>query len=165
MARPRTRIFKSVKAMAKAGEMDEDVEILMDPRQKTMWESYIGIKSETRGNAYRSALKAGYSNSYSVTITNRRFFKEKIRRLNMLSKAEKILDKTLSLKVKDENGKVQSDILRIQTDVAKHITKTLGKEEGYSERNEVTGKDGTDIAIASIVFNPPTMISQPSDGV
>jgi hypothetical protein len=30
----------------------------------------------------------------------------------------------------------------VQSDVAKHVTKTLGKNEGYSERLEHTGADG-----------------------
>src|ERR1035437_2102779 len=127
-------------------------ETLFDVRQKTCWDLYVDPKSETFGNAYRSAMKAGYSESYSATITTMSFFLEKVRRMNLLSKAEKALDKTLNYGTDykiDGVEKVDKELLRIQTDVAKHITKTLGKDEGYAERSEVTGKNGS-----AIVFMP-----------
>lgn len=117
----------------------------LDPRQKLCWDSYINPKSETFGNAYQSCLKAGYEESYATQITATEWFIDKVRRLNMLGKAEKVLDKTLTYATEDDNGKVKTDLLRIQTDVAKHITATLGKNEGYSTRNELTGKDGRDL--------------------
>jgi len=118
---------------------------VLDPRQKICWEYYINPKSETFGNGLRSAIKAGYEEGTASQITTFPWFVEKLRRLNMLSKAEKVLDKTLEYKTETEDGKVQVDLLRVQTDVAKHITKTLGKEEGYSERTELTGKNGNDL--------------------
>lgn len=74
----------------------------------------------------------------------------------MLSRAERVLKKALIMKTADpDTGKEQADLLRIQTDVAKHITKTLGKDEGYSERSEVTGKDGS-----PIVFMPTELLEK-----
>jgi hypothetical protein len=108
----------------------------LDPRQKLCWESYINPKSETFGNARQSALKAGYEDTYARTITDTEWFYDKIRRLNMLSKAEKVLDKTLDLPAVDEEGKVDVALLRVQTDVSKHITNTLGKHEGYTTKTE-----------------------------
>lgn len=70
----------------------------------------------------------------------------------MLDKAERVLDKTLQLEAVDQEGKVQVDLLRVQTDVAKHLTKTLGKEH-YSERTEVTGKDGEKLLPTPILSN------------
>jgi hypothetical protein len=133
-------------------------ETLFDVRQKTCWDLYVDPKSETFGNAYRSAMKAGYSESYSATITTMSFFLEKVRRMNLLSKAEKALDKTLNYGTDykiDGVEKVDKELLRIQTDVAKHITKTLGKDEGYAERSEVTGKNGS-----AIVFMPAELIEK-----
>lgn len=118
---------------------------VMDPRQKECWELYINPKSKTFGNAYQSAKKVGYTEGTASQITTEDWFIEKLRRLNMLGKAEKVLDKTLSYESEDKRGRVQTDLLRIQTDVAKHITKTLGKDEGYSERTEVVGRDGKDL--------------------
>lgn len=127
----------------------------LDPRQKLCWESYVNPKSETFGNAYQSALKAGYEETYCTQITVTEWFLEKVRRLNMLGKAEKVLDKTLEedfdyrevlidgnptgLKVRD------SALSKIQQDTAKFITERLGKNDGYSQRSELTGADGKDL--------------------
>jgi len=117
----------------------------LDPRQKLCWESYINPKSEYFGNAYQSAMKAGYEESYAAIITTTDWFLEKLRRLNMLGKAEKVLDEALTINAIDDEGKVDSAVLRIKTDVAKHVTSTLGKNEGYSTRNELTGAEGKDL--------------------
>jgi hypothetical protein len=108
----------------------------LDPRQKECWDLYINPKSKTFGNAKQSALKVGYEPDYADQITTSEWFIGKVRRLNMLNKAEKVLDKALTYKTENDEGKVVTDLLRIQTDVAKHITKTLGKDEGYSEKIE-----------------------------
>lgn len=118
---------------------------VMDPRQKLCWESYINPKSETFGNGMQSAIKAGYEPLYANQITTTDWFKEKLRRLNMLGKAEKVLDRTLDYEPMSEEGKIDVALVRVQTDVAKHITATLGKDEGYSTRTEQTGKDGKDL--------------------
>lgn len=128
---------------------------LLDPRQKLCLESYINPKSETFGNARQSAIKVGYELDYADQITSATWFKDKLRRLNMLGKAENVLDKTLTYEVMDEKGKIDTQLLKVQTDVAKHITKTLGKDEGYSERTEITGKDGQ-----SILIIPPELIDK-----
>lgn len=108
----------------------------LDPRQKLCWESYINPKSETFGNAYQSAMKAGYEEGYAAQITTVDWFLERLRRLNMLGKAEKVLDQTLDTPHINEEGKVDSSIMRVKADVAKHITNTLGKNEGYSTKTE-----------------------------
>lgn len=122
----------------------------LDIRHKLFWDHYLKPSSETFGNALASAVKVGYSETYAKNITNQRFFKDRMRRMNMLGRAEKVLKRTLVMNTVDpDTGKEQSDLLRIQVDVAKHITKTLGKDEGYSERTELTAKDGN-----PIVFMP-----------
>lgn len=140
-----------------AKDKNDTREYIMDIRQIRFWEEYLNPKGETYGNAYKSALKAGYSDGHAASITTQKFFKKKMRRLNMLAKAEKVLDKTLTMKTKGADGKEQADLLRIQVDAAKHITKTLGKDEGYSERSEITGKDGEEIRVSEIVFNAPVV--------
>jgi hypothetical protein len=114
---------------------------LLDPRQKLCWELYITPETDYFGNAYQSAVKAGYEEKTALRITTADWFVEKVRRLNLLGKAEKVLNKTLDYET-EADGKVQTDLLRVQTDVAKFIAKTQGKNEGYSERTELTGKDG-----------------------
>ena len=120
-----------------------------DPREQVMWDFYVENQLQ---NAYQSAIKAGYSESSALTITTRDWFierLEKLRRKDMLSKAEKVLDKTLSYITEDDEGKVRTDLLRIQMDASKHVTSTLGKDKGYSTRVETTGKDGGPIDVAS----------------
>lgn len=117
----------------------------LDPRQKLCWESYINPRSETFGNATQSAIKAGYEPDYADQITTIEWFKGKLRRLNMLSKGERVLEETLEYIALNEEGKVDVGIARIKLDAAKHVTSTLGKEEGYSNRSEITGKDGKDL--------------------
>ena len=111
-----------------------------DPREQVMWDFYVDSIRENRTNAYESAIKAGYEEATAKQITIRRWFIERLEdleRKDMLSKAEKKLAKTLTYDVEDkETGKVQTDLLRIQTDVAKHLTSTLGKNKGYSTRTE-----------------------------
>lgn len=121
----------------------------LDPRQNLCWENYVNPKSETFGNAKQSAISAGYEEDYADQITTSEWFKDKLRRLNMLGKAEKVLDKTLTYEPVDDKGILKVDLLRVQTDVAKHITSTLGKNEGYSSRVEQTGKDGGAIELGS----------------
>lgn len=155
----KSKLLAVVRGSKRAGAPSQEdldaVEYLMDPRQLACWQAYADPKSKTFCNAYRSALNAGYSEAMSRTMTGRTWFKDRLRRLKMLSKAEKVFDRTLDMNTVDNQGKEQADLLRIQTDVAKHISKTLGKDEGYSERSEVTGKNGN-----PIVFMPSELFEK-----
>lgn len=126
----------------------------LDPRQKLCWDYYINPKSETFGNAYQSAIKAGYEDSYSRTITSTEWFYDKVRRLQMLSKAEKVLQETLEMNTENhikigEKVVVKQDpaLVKIKQDTAKFLAERLGKNEGYSTRTEVTGADGEGLQI------------------
>ena len=125
-----------------------------DERQKICWDFYLESILKGKPNAYESAIKSGYEEDSARNITLTGWFKDreqKLKRKEMLTKAETKLEKTLdySPEETDENGivKIKVDLLRIQTDVAKHITSTLGKEEGYSSRIEQTGANGTPLQI------------------
>ena len=127
---------------------------MLDPRQKLCWDSYINPKSETFGNATQSAVKAGYEYDYADQITTVDWFKGKLRKLNMLDKAEKVLDEMLDLEVisvKQEEGeqvvRVDPSLVKIKQDTAKFVAERLGKEEGFSARTEHTGKDGESLTI------------------
>ena len=121
---------------------------LLDPRQKLCWDLYIDPKSETFGNAYQSALKSGYEEETASQITRSTWYTEKCRRLNMVQKAERNLDKALDTDYTDKiTGDIRSDVMKIVVDVSKTIVTTLGKDEGYSSRSELTGKNGNPIEI------------------
>ena len=118
---------------------------VLDPRQKMCWELYTTPKSETFGNATQSGIKAGYTEDYSDQITMTDWFKGKLWKLNAVMEGEDKLRELMELPIVDVEGKVDVGIARIQADLAKYVTSTLGKDEGYSSRSEVTGKDGKDL--------------------
>lgn len=125
-----------------------------DPREQVMWDIYTANLANGIENAYQAAVEAGYEESSAKNITLTGWFKErkdKLRRKDMLSKAEKVLEKTLTYSTEDTEGKIMTDLLRVQTDVAKHVTKTLGKDD-YSERKELTGANGTELQPILVKF-------------
>jgi hypothetical protein len=110
-----------------------------DPREQICWDFYVDSLRENRENAYESAIKAGYEESSAKNIRLREWFKERLEdleRKDMLSKAETKLAKTLTYEVETDKGEVKTDLLRIQVDVSKHLTETLGKNKGYSKKVE-----------------------------
>lgn len=127
--------------------------VTSDPREQLTWDIYVTKLLNGKENAYESAIEAGYSEDHSRNITMQGWFKErlaKLKRKDLLSLAEKKLFKTLEYEVEEEteNGtRVKTDLLRIQTDVAKHVTSTLGKDEGYSNRTEQTGANGAPLLV------------------
>jgi hypothetical protein len=131
----------------------------LDPRQKMCWSSYINPSSETFGNATQSAIKAGYTPDYADQITTVDWFKGKVRRLNMVSKAERNLDNTLDLVTLNKEGYEDPQLLKIKIDVSKTIVQTLGKDEGYSTKTE------TDLTSKGEKIEFPTAINiiKPND--
>lgn len=124
-----------------------------DPREQIMWDIYVKKLQGGIENAYASAVEAGYEDDTAKQITVRSWFlerKAKLRRKEMLSKAERNLDKILDLNYEKEDGDIKTDILKVVSDVSKNITSTLGKDDGYSSRSELTGKDGGAIKTESI---------------
>lgn len=134
---------------------EEEVFSLLNPQQKMCWDAYTNPKSVTFGNGKQSAIRAGFTEYYAATITSRAWFKNRMLRMNLLGKAEKVLDKTLDMDTTDENGKEKADLLRVQNDAAKFIAKTLGKDEGYNERTEITGAGGQ-----PIIFMPSELMEK-----
>jgi hypothetical protein len=133
-----------------------------DEREQKMWDIYVTKLAKGIDNAKASAIEAGYSESHADNITLQGWFKgrkEKLKRKDIFSKAEKVIDKTLSYdtdETDDETGKtkVNTSLLGIQSNVALTVAKSLGKEF-YSDRLEVTGKDGKDIASIKVEIIQP----------
>jgi hypothetical protein len=106
-----------------------------DTREDTCWELYVQSITNGSPNALKSALEAGYSEDHARNITLQGWFKDrkdKLVRIDMLSKAESILHGTLSMDIMDQDNKPIPVLLKIQTDIAKYIASTLGKKVGYS---------------------------------
>lgn len=119
-----------------------------DPREQVMWDIYVSKLAKGIENAYQSAIEAKYSEDHARNITLQGWFKErlaKLRRKEMLSKAERNLDKALDFDMLNDEGKVNTPVASLVLGVSTTVAKTLGKEEGYSERIEQTGKDGKDL--------------------
>jgi len=127
-----------------------------DDREQLCWDIYVANLAKGIDNAYQAAIEAKYSEDHSRNITMQGWFKErkaKLKRKDMLSKSEKVLDETLNMNTLDKEGLVDPQLLKIKVDVAKTIATTLGKEEGYSTRSELTGKDGKDFEVKTIIIN------------
>lgn len=123
----------------------------LDPRQLICWGHYVNPKSDTFSNALQSALKAGYTEQTANQITTELWFTERVRRMNLLGKGERVLEQTLDMDTFDEKiSKHDSSLLKIKQDSAKFVASTLGKDEGYSNRTEQTGKDGGAIEVQQI---------------
>lgn len=134
---------------------------VLDPRQKLCWDLYVNPNSETFGNGLQSAIKAGYSESHAATITTEDWFQERVRRINMLSKAEKVLDEMLEMPVevtewqgygeeKEQVVVTSPALVKVKQDTAKFIAERVGKEH-YSNRTEMTGKDGEQLVPTPIL--------------
>jgi len=129
-------------------------------RQDLFWEFYATTVLEGVPNITQSAIKAGFTEDFAERVGQQKWFKEKFKKVfrdDMLSKAEKNLKEILSLpylikKKKDgeEYYEVDTDILKLVLDTSKTIVKSLGKDEGYSERSEVTGKGGEPVVFMPI---------------
>lgn len=148
---------KMKKPRLKKGYYEEqDDSFLLSPQRKMCWDKYTNPNSTTFSNASASARAAGYSPTFARIVMQQDWFKQKKLKLNLLGKSEKVLDKVLSIvDTMDEKGQERADLLRVQVDAAKHVTKTLGKDEGWSERQEVTGAGGE-----PIVFLPAELIQK-----
>ena len=92
-----------------------------DIREQICWDFYIESINNGQPNAYESAIKAGYAKDTAKNITLTGWYKERLEdleRKEMLSKAEKKLAKTLTYEVEDSDGKIKTDLLRIQTSLS-----------------------------------------------
>lgn len=141
----------------------------LDPRQKLAWDYYIDPRSDTFSNAYQSAVKAGYSKSYSNHITTEQWWCERMRRLGLFTQSESVLEEMLNLPTDirkysySKNRSVDNDyegdeeeevgeyvitdpaLVRIKQDTAKFIAERLGKNEGYSTKTEVVNSGKIDL--------------------
>ncbi len=116
----------------------------LTPQQSLFAAYYLDPTSSTFSNALQSALKAGFSEEYANNITGQmpKWLSELLgKKKRLLMKAEKVLEDTL-----DGEDK------KLAQDSAKFIAKTVGKED-YSERTELTGKNGDKLQINLVQFD------------
>jgi hypothetical protein len=126
-----------------------------DDREQLCWDIYVANLAKGIDNAYQAAIEAKYSEDHSRNITMQGWFKERkdrLRRKDILSKAEQKLEKILNYEPVDVEGKLDVPLLRVQADVSKHVTSTLGKNDGYSTKieAELSNPDGS---LKTIIIN------------
>jgi len=117
-------------------------QFVLDPRQELFISYYLNPDSDTWSNAYQSALKAGYAEEYAKTITAQgtSWFSESISDHSLILKATKNLESALTggLDDPEKGGKP------LQMRATEFALKGLQKQK-WSDRQEVTGKDGKDL--------------------
>lgn len=119
-----------------------------DPRQELFLKAFLDPKSPTWGNFLQSGLKAGYSQEYSENISGQmpNWLSESLGKSKLVQKAEKNLELALEGALDDpEKGK--KDIQYKATEFA--LTRL--KKDVYSERTELTGKDGAGLQVITKV--------------
>jgi hypothetical protein len=123
----------------------------LNPQQTQFIAYYTNPNSETFGNALQSALRANYKQEYAESITSHmpNWLSENIGKTKLIIKAEKNLEMALDGLLDDpEKGKKE-----IQYKATEFTLKTQGKDKGYSERTEITGKDGEALSINVIKYD------------
>lgn len=99
---------------------------ILDPRQALFLELYAR-PGETFGNAYQSALKAGYSEEYAKNLkTRQNWLSENVNEITkdkLVKKAKRVLNKSLD-----------SEDERLAQDTAKFVAKT---DIEFSEKSQI----------------------------
>ena len=123
----------------------------LTPQQILFLKGYTDPKSSTFGNALQSALKAGYSQEYSESITAQMpdWLSENLGKSKIVQKAERNLDMALDGLLDDpEKGKKE-----IQWKASEFALERLKKQE-YSTKTETDiTSGGKPIPILNAVFN------------
>lgn len=112
-------------------------------QQQAFLKAFLDPKSATWGNYLQSGLKAGYSQEYSESISYQMpdWLSDNLGKTKLVQKAEKNLEMALDGLLDDpDKGKKE-----LQYKATEFTLKTQGKERGYTERTELTGKDGKDL--------------------
>lgn len=115
-----------------------------NPQQELFLKCLLDPKGTTFGNFLQAALKAGYSQEYSESISYQMpdWLSDALGKSRMVQKAEKNLDLALDGLLDDpERGK--KEIQWKATD----FTLSRLKKDVYSERTELTGADGKDLIL------------------
>lgn len=136
-------------------------ELIIDPRRKAAWDGFVDPRSPTYGNMTQSGIAAGFDEAYSRQLSTAEWWLAKVRRMNLFRKSEKVLEEMLTMPVEtlkwgNDNSEDEHDrsivttnpaLVKIKQDTAKFVAERLGKDDGYSTRNEVTGEGGGPIIV------------------
>lgn len=117
---------------------------VLNPQQEEFLQNFLDPKSDTFGRYLPSALKAGYSQEYSETISSQM--------PKWLDNA--LEDSTLVRKALDNLSEFLGDRENqsIRADMTKFTLSRLAKNK-FSERNEHTGAEGKPLILPSELIN------------
>lgn len=120
------------------------------PQQLHFWSNYINKDLETFGNAYQSAIVAGYTDESARNVTRKEWYKNGESFYHeLLSKAEEVLLEDLTMDIWEEvrhRGKktgerrINPNLARIRSETSKFVLLTLGKKI-YNKRPYVEKYD------------------------
>ena len=108
----------------------------IDPRKQLFLDLYKDPTSETFGNAYRTALKCGYSEAHSKKLTSRvDWIPANMQSdVKLIQGAEQHFRDIIEL-MPNYDDKLGIDIAKMKTDVAKYITDNLAKQK-YNKKGD-----------------------------
>lgn len=129
---------------------------LLTPQQERFLASYTDPKSEFFGNAYQSAVKAGYSKNYAESLVAQlpTWLGENLGDMRRLRKAEKNLEEVQNISIITDEGKPDHQLINARSKVDIFLAERLDKNK-YSNRTELTGKDGS-----AIVYMPQELLDK-----
>jgi hypothetical protein len=126
----------------------------VNPRQELCWALYINPDSDTFGNAYASAIKAGYEETTSLIITTSPWFQKKLERLNRANRALKNLDEVINLEIKemdDKDGLLRSDLLKHRSEISNKILEVTNDEWNPKRKIDITSQGDKVVGITYII--------------
>ena len=128
----------------------------IDPRKQLFLDLYKDPASETFGNAYRTALKCGYSEAHSKKLTSRvDWIPENMQSdVKLIQGAEQHFRDIIEL-IPNYDDKLGVDIAKMKTDVAKYITDNLAKQK-YNKKSEESSDTKVQINITNYNKAPDT---------
>lgn len=120
----------------------------LNPQQQEFKDAYLNPTSDTFGNAYKSALKAKYTDEYAKNITGQgnEWFSEILREKELLDLSEFVLKESLTMDEYDKDRVAALTALKHKS--AQFVLSRLGKNK-WSERTEVTGAEGEPLIMTS----------------
>ena len=137
----------------------------IDPQKQLFLDLYKDPASETFGNAYRTALKCGYSEAHSKKLTSRvDWIPANMQSdVKLIQGAEQHFRDIIEL-MPNYDDKLGIDIAKMKTDVAKYITDNLAKQK-YNKKGDEQGDTKVQINITNYNKDkaPDTIDVEPID--
>jgi len=121
-------------------KVDKRTITVINPKQKLFYDLYTNPKSPSFSNAYRSAINAGFKEEYAKTIIHKEHkwlskLASQLTDEKMLLKAEENFREVQDLAIKDNDGKVDTNIIAQRNKVDMFLAERLNKVK-YSTRTE-----------------------------